>query len=124
MATGWHRLILCLDVFRGEGKYPIAAYSEFMPPPGLGRKPYGDGTPDPFLFDPADPFGWQVTEFEEELEMRPGRGPGRPPGAREAGPACWTGTRTPGCLSLPPGGEPLLAAGAGRGGQSCRRSGA
>lgn len=71
-ANGWHRLIPRPDAFRGEGKYPIDAYSEFMPPPRVGWKAYGDGTPDPFLFDPADPFGWHVTEFEEELEMRPG----------------------------------------------------
>ncbi|HKB04734.1 MAG TPA: M28 family peptidase [Gemmataceae bacterium] len=71
-ANGWRELIPPASAFRGEGKYPIAAYSEFMPPPRVGWKAYGDGTPDPFLFDPADPFGWHVTEFEEELEMRPG----------------------------------------------------
>ena len=27
--------------FEGEGNYPIPAYSEFMPPPRVGRKPYG-----------------------------------------------------------------------------------
>jgi len=71
-ANGWRKLIPPANAFRREGKYPIDAYSEFMPPPRVGWKAYGDGTPDPFLFDPADPFGWHVTEFEEELEMRPG----------------------------------------------------
>src|SRR5262249_42361475 len=52
--------------------YLIPAYSEFMPPPRVGWKAYGDGTPDTSLFDSADPFGWHITEFEEELEMRPG----------------------------------------------------
>lgn len=70
--AAWHRLIPRTNPFHGEGKYRIDAYSEFMPPPRVGWKPYGDGAPDPNLFDPADPFGWQVTEFEEELELRPG----------------------------------------------------
>jgi Peptidase family M28 len=71
-ATGWHRLIPRADSFRSEGKYRIDAYSEFMPPPRVGWKPYGDQTPDPTLFDPADPFGWHVSEFQEEFELRPG----------------------------------------------------
>ena len=71
-AKGWHKLIPPAAAFRGEGRYPIPAYSEFMPPPRVGWKAYGDGTPDPFLFDRADPFGWHITEFEEELEMRSG----------------------------------------------------
>ena len=41
-----------------------------MPPPRLGQKPYG-GT-GPVLFDPADPFGWAVSEYEEHVELRPG----------------------------------------------------
>jgi hypothetical protein len=72
MASGWHRLIPRPDAFRGEGRYRIDAYSEFMPPPRVGWKPYGNHEPDPNLFDPADPFGWLVSEFEEELELKPG----------------------------------------------------
>src|SRR5262245_33776289 len=71
-ATGWHKLIPPASTFRGEGNYPIDAYSEFMPPPRVGWKAYGDRNPDPNLLDPTDPFGWHITEFEEELEMRPG----------------------------------------------------
>ena len=37
---GWKRLTAGGPWFRGPGQYPIAAYSEFMPPPRLGRKPY------------------------------------------------------------------------------------
>jgi hypothetical protein len=72
MASGWHRLVPRPDVFRGEGRYRIDAYSEFMPPPHIGWKPYGDHEPDTNLFDSADPFGWHVSEFEEELELKPG----------------------------------------------------
>jgi hypothetical protein len=41
-----------------------------MPPPLLGRKPYGSF--DSVLLDPADPWGWHVTEYEESLELQPG----------------------------------------------------
>src|SRR5258708_37354326 len=43
-----------------------------MPPPRLGVKPYGNNAPNPQLFDAADPFGWQASEFEEARELRPG----------------------------------------------------
>src|SRR5262249_41137171 len=72
MADGWHRLIPPAGCFRGEGKYPLDAYSEFMPGPRVGWKPYGDGKPDPELFSADDPFGWHVSEFEEVLELRAG----------------------------------------------------
>ena len=52
------------------GRFPIAAYSEFMPPPRMGRKPYG--AEDPVLFQADDPLGWHVTEYEEVMELRPG----------------------------------------------------
>jgi hypothetical protein len=67
---GWQRLVADWPWFHGPESYPIAAYSEFMPPPRVGRKPYG--SPDELLFDPADPWGWHVTEYEESLELQPG----------------------------------------------------
>lgn len=70
--TGWRRLIPRGSLFQGEGKYRVDAYSEFMPPPRVGWKPYGDHEPDPARLDPNDPFDWQINEFEEELEIRPG----------------------------------------------------
>src|SRR4051812_27101496 len=67
---GWKQLLSGKNPFRGAGKYPIAAYSEFMPPPRLGRKPYGhlEGQ----TFSPDYPWGWHVTEYEERLELQPG----------------------------------------------------
>jgi len=56
--------------FSGKGRLPLPAYSEFMPPPRLGRRPYGEK--DPGLFSDQDPFGWSVSEIEEEFELRPG----------------------------------------------------
>ncbi len=68
--AGWKRLLAGAPWFRGAGKYPIAAYSEFMPPPRLGCKPYGEI--DHTLYHADDPLGWPVTEYEEEYELRPG----------------------------------------------------
>jgi hypothetical protein len=56
--------------FRGKEKFSLPAYSEFMPPPRVGRRPYGET--DPGLFREDDPFGWTVSEIEEEWELRPG----------------------------------------------------
>src|SRR5262249_38986663 len=68
--SGWKRLREPAACFRGDGRYPIPAYSEFMPPPLLGCKPYG--AIDTALFADDDPFGWRINEFEERLELRPG----------------------------------------------------
>ena len=67
---GWKQLVAGAESFRATGKYPIQAYSEFMPPPRLGVKAYG--SVDSLLFDEADPFGWNVTEYEEAFELQPG----------------------------------------------------
>jgi hypothetical protein len=69
-AQGWRKLLEGYPSYNGEGSYPIAAYSEFMPPAHLGCKPYG--TRDPFLFSWDDPWGWHVTEYEEAQELAPG----------------------------------------------------
>jgi hypothetical protein len=39
--SGWQQLVAGWPRFRGEGSYPLPAYSEFLPPPQLGRKHYG-----------------------------------------------------------------------------------
>ena len=53
-----------------SGGYSIAAYSEFMPSPFVGRKPLGEI--DEELFTDDDPLRWNITEMEEEYELRPG----------------------------------------------------
>ena len=57
--AGWQQLTAGWPWFSGEGRHPIAAYSEFMPPPRVGLAPYGPV--DPLLFDERDPWGWRVT---------------------------------------------------------------
>jgi hypothetical protein len=68
--VGWKQLLEGFPWFEGEGEYPIAAYSEFMPPPRFGRKPYGTfgGLP----FDDHDPWGLPITEYEQAWSLRPG----------------------------------------------------
>jgi hypothetical protein len=67
---GWKQLLAGEPWFGGAGSYPIAAYSEFMPPPRLVRKAYG--LDDPPLLDEMDPWGWPVTEYEEAFVLKPG----------------------------------------------------
>jgi hypothetical protein len=68
--AGWAALLEGFPWFAGEGRFPLPAYSEFMPPPRFGRSPYG--ADDARLFVEADPFGWNVSEWEEAVELRPG----------------------------------------------------
>jgi len=67
---GWKKLMAGYPWFRCKGCYPITAYSEFMPPPRLGCKPYSK--PDHRILSDEDPFGWNITELEEEYEIKPG----------------------------------------------------
>jgi hypothetical protein len=67
---GWKKMLKGHPWFNCDGCYPITAYSEFMPPPLMGRKPLGEI--DRMLFSDDDPFGWYITEMEEEYELRPG----------------------------------------------------
>lgn len=68
--AGWNTLLEGWPWFAGLGRYAINAYSEFMPPPRLGHRPYG--SEDALLFQSEDPLGWHVTEYEEGLELDPG----------------------------------------------------
>jgi hypothetical protein len=67
---GWDKLLDGFPWFRCGGCYPVTAYSEFMPAPLLGRKPYGK--PDYRVISDNDPYGWKITELEEEYELKPG----------------------------------------------------
>ena len=69
-SVGWEKLVKGYPWFSGKGTYPIAAYSEFMPSPRLGRSLY-EGLYDS-IFTEDDFFGWYVSEVEEEHELQPG----------------------------------------------------
>ncbi len=68
--VGFKRLLAGVSWFSRPGRFPIQAYSEFMPPPRIGRKPYG--AQDHQVFQEGDPLGWHVSEYEEVMELRPG----------------------------------------------------
>ncbi len=70
-ATGWRALVRAEGLFHGEGRFPIAAYSEFMPPPRIGIKPSGAYEYESPFAD-GDPWGWQITFREQERELAPG----------------------------------------------------
>jgi hypothetical protein len=67
---GWQKMVEDYPWFDCKGCYPLPAYSEFMPPPRVGRKPLGEI--DTIIFSDNDLFGWHITEMEEEYELRPG----------------------------------------------------
>ena len=60
-AQGWMRLVARANSFRGNGRYSIPAYSEFMPAPRLLRKPYGETVATTFAEN--DPWGWPISEY-------------------------------------------------------------
>src|SRR5713226_1014087 len=68
---GWKQLVAGWPWFHGAGRFPIDAYSEFMPPPRLGPKPYS-GEDTTFVFSDDDPWGWHVSEYEEAFELQSG----------------------------------------------------
>src|SRR5262245_61450794 len=70
--AGWPALIPGENGFQGPDKVRIDAYSEYVPPPRVGWKPYGPVPVNSYLFSDDDPFGWKVHEFDEALELQPG----------------------------------------------------
>lgn len=68
---GWKQLVAGWPWFRGEGHFPVSPNSEFMPPVRTGRKPYGTWDAGVRPTD-DDPWGWPVTEYDEQLQLRPG----------------------------------------------------
>ena len=69
-AKSWHDFFAKTVPPRGNGAFPIAAYSEFMPAPRVGMKPYGTWVQGPL--SEADPHRWLVTAREEQHFLAPG----------------------------------------------------
>jgi len=67
--VGW-RALLADQTSDAARHYPLPAYSEFMPPPRLGITPLDEV--DNRFFSPNDPYGWPITEIEEEYDLKPG----------------------------------------------------
>jgi len=71
---GWSRIEAeARHAFSGEGRFPLPAYSELMPPPWVGIKPYqphrrsAAATAMATAEDALD-----VTEYEQAQELAPG----------------------------------------------------
>ena len=73
--SGWKQFVEDAPWFQTPGSFPIAAYSEFMPPPYEAFKPYlGYEVEPPSLVArfTDDPNVWPVGEWEEARQLRPG----------------------------------------------------
>ena len=64
-SQGWQKLVARAP-WRGD---VLAAYSEYMPPPRLGRKPLGEIDRAQFS---DDGWGWNISEYEEAFQLAPG----------------------------------------------------
>ena len=60
--------------FRGQGRFPVPAYSELMPPPFVGIKPFtaSDPAKAPANTIVCNERGLAIDEYEQEHELRPG----------------------------------------------------
>jgi hypothetical protein len=67
---GWEKLLSDLPRYGRSERFRISAYSEMMPPPLIGWRPYGQNHPAPR--DPENPFTWWVNEREQAFELGPG----------------------------------------------------
>jgi hypothetical protein len=68
---GWLEFLKGFPWYKGENNYPLRAYSEYMPPARNGISPY-TGEIDSRVFENKDEYGWKISEFEEEFQLRPG----------------------------------------------------
>lgn len=69
MASGWKQL-LAEPWPRGDGSFPMPAYSDFMPAPLVGWKPSGEL--DRELVIDGDDHGWRIPAREQVHELGPG----------------------------------------------------
>ena len=61
------------EAFRGEGRFPFRAYSEFMPPPYVGVKPYAPALADRACTSrSADLGALDIDEYEQHQELDAG----------------------------------------------------
>jgi hypothetical protein len=74
MSDAWTRIEAeAVDAFRGPGRFPLRAYSEFMPPPYVGIKPYAPSrasAPTTFAASAGDAL--DIDEYEQAHDVEPG----------------------------------------------------
>jgi hypothetical protein len=64
-AQGWDRLLTDIPRYGKGHQFRLPAYSEMMPSPWIGWRPYGKDHYIPR--SPEDPFAWTVNEREQAL---------------------------------------------------------
>ena len=69
-SQGWEKLLTDVPRYAKANPYRILAYSEMMPAPPIGWRPYGTNHPAPRL--PDNPHAWLVSEREQAFELGPG----------------------------------------------------
>jgi hypothetical protein len=67
---GWDKLLTDVPRYGGAACFRMMAYSEMIPPPLIGWRPYGANHPAPR--SPENPFAWLVSEREQVFELGPG----------------------------------------------------
>jgi hypothetical protein len=67
---GWDLLLSDVPRYHAHHGLKLEAYSEFMPPPRIGWRPYGTNHPAPR--NPGNPYAWLVSERETVFELQPG----------------------------------------------------
>jgi Peptidase family M28 len=74
MSEPWDRIEAeARGAFHGAGRFPVRAYSEAMPPPYVGIKPYSiERTRGAATFGCGDPAGLDVDEYEQAHDLEPG----------------------------------------------------
>src|SRR5208337_3089878 len=74
MSDAWEQIEAeARTAFHGAGRFPLRAYSEFMPPPYVGIKPYAPSrTEAPTTFSVSDGDGLDVDEYEQAHDLEPG----------------------------------------------------
>ena len=74
MSEPWERIEAeARDAFHGEGRFPLRAYSESMPSPYVGIKPYAPSrTSTAATFAATDASRLDVDEYEQAHDLEPG----------------------------------------------------
>src|SRR5580693_3818385 len=65
------------SAYLGPGRFPLRAYSEFMPPPYVAIKPYAPSLSRPLeacTSTMGDELALDITEYEQREELEPGLG--------------------------------------------------
>ena len=69
----WERIVAeAAGAFRGRGRFPLRAYSELMPAPYIGVKPYAPDAFDRATCAITDPDRLDITEYERAHDVDPG----------------------------------------------------